>query len=158
MAETDDRKRPRIAKGKKPNTAELSTEQLLHITNTVTQTVLSQLQQTISTDRIVQAAHSNVLVADSHSPNQQPSLQVPEPSSGEDNLHNQTESVIPIMIAETSKPTQGEGSVIMHTTAASLPVPLGIHVDAATKLKIWSNQFVDLSILLSQQMSQSFQI
>ena len=76
----------------------------------------------------------------------------------EDNLHNQTESVIPIMIAETSKPTQGEGSVIMPTTAASLPVPLGIHVDGATKWKIWSNQFVDLSILLSRQMAQSFQI
>ena len=92
----------------------------MHITNTITQTVLSHLQQTISTDRTVQAAHSNVLVADSHSPDPQRSLQVPEPSSMEDNLHNQTESVIPIMIAETSKLTQGEGSVIMHTTAASL--------------------------------------
>ena len=66
--------------------------------------------------------------------------------------------VIPIMIAETSQQTHGEGSVIMPATAASLPVPLGIHVDAATKSKIWSNQFVDLSILLSRQTSQSFQI
>ena len=66
--------------------------------------------------------------------------------------------VIPIIIAETSQQTHGEGSVIMPATAASLPVPLGIHVDAATKSKIWSNQFVDLSILLSRQTSQSFQI
>ena len=66
--------------------------------------------------------------------------------------------VIPIIIAETSQQTHGEGSVIMPATAASLPVPLGIHVDAATKSKIWSNQLVDLSILLSRQTSQSFQI
>ena len=41
VAETDDRKRPRITKGKAPKIDELSTEQLSHITNTVTQTVLS---------------------------------------------------------------------------------------------------------------------
>ena len=158
VAETDDRKRPRITKGKAQKTVELSREQLSRITNTVTQNVLSELQQIISTDRTVQAAHSNVLMAVSHSPDQQRSLQHPEPSFMEDNLHNQTESVIPIMIAETSQQTQGEGSVIMPATAASLPVPLGIHVDAATKSKIWSNQFVDLSILLSRQTSQSFQI
>ena len=46
----------------------------------------------------------------------------------------------------------------MPATPASPPVPLGIHVDAATKSTIWSNQFVDLSILLSRQTSQSFQI
>ena len=34
----------------------------------------------------------------------------------------------------------------MPATAACLPVPLRIHIDAATKSKIWSNQFVDLSI------------
>ena len=34
----------------------------------------------------------------------------------------------------------------MPATAACLPVPLGIHIDAATNSKIWSNQFVDLSI------------
>ena len=119
--------------------------------------MLSQLQQTISTDRFVQAAHSNVLMAVSQSPDQQRSLQMPEPSSVEDNLHNQTDSVIPI-IAETSQQTQGEGLVIMPATAASLPVPLGIYVDAAIKSKIWSNQFVGLSILLSRQTSQSFQI
>ena len=34
----------------------------------------------------------------------------------------------------------------MPATAACLPVPLGIHIDAATYSKIWSNQFVDLSI------------
>ena len=124
VAETYDRKRPRITKGKAHNTVELSTEQLSRITSTVTQTVLSQLQQTISTDRTVQAAHSNILTAISHSPDQQRSLQMPEPSSVEDNLHNQTESVIPIMIAETSQQTQGEGWVIMPATAESLPVPL----------------------------------
>ena len=133
MTETDDRKRPRTTKGKAHKTVELSTEQLSRNTNTVTQTVLSQLQQTISTDRTVKAAHSNILTAISHSPDQQRSLQMPEPSSVEDNLYDQTESVIPIMIAETSsQQTQGEGSVIMPATAASLPVPLGIHVDAAT--------------------------
>ena len=139
VAETDDRKRLRITKGKALKTVELSTEQLSRITNTVTQTVLSQLQQTISTERTVQAAYLNVLTAVSHSPDQQRSLQMPEPTSVEDNIHNQTESVIPIMIAETSQQTQGEGSVIMPATAASLPVPLGIHVDAATKSKIWTN-------------------
>ena len=46
----------------------------------------------------------------------------------------------------------------MPATSACLPVPLGICVDAAFKSKIWSNQFVDLSILLSSQTSQSFQI
>ena len=101
VAERDDRKRPRITKGKAHKTVELSTEQLSRITYTVTQTVLSQLQQTISTDRTVQAAHSNILSAVSHSPDQQRSLQMPEPSSVGDNLHHQTESVIPIMIAET---------------------------------------------------------
>ena len=101
---------------------------------------------------------ANVLTADSHSPDQQKSLQLPEPSSVEDNLHSKSESIIPIVIAETSQQTQGEGLAIMPATAASLPVPLGIHVDAATKSKIWSNQFVDLSFLLSRQASQSFQI
>ena len=46
----------------------------------------------------------------------------------------------------------------MPATAACLPVPLGIHIDAATNSKIWSNQFVDLSILLSSQTSQPFHI
>ena len=97
------------------------------------------------------------LLAHAHSTQQQ-SLQLPEPSSMEDNLHSKSESIIPIVIAETSQQAQGEGLAIMPATAASLPVPLGIHVDAATKSKIWSNQFVDLSILLSRQASQSFQI
>ena len=56
VAEADDRKRPRITKGKAHKTVELSTEQLSRTINTVTQTVLSQLQQTISTDRTVQAS------------------------------------------------------------------------------------------------------
>ena len=34
----------------------------------------------------------------------------------------------------------------MPATAACLPVPLGLHIDAAAKSKIWSNQFVDFSI------------
>ena len=88
------RKRPRPMQGKAP------VEQLLYITNTVTQNVLSQLQQTKLTDSTVQAGHSNVHVADSHSPDQQLSLHVPEASSDKDNSHNQTESVIPNMIAE----------------------------------------------------------
>ena len=39
VAETDDRKRPRITKGKAHKTVELSTEQLSRTINTVTQTV-----------------------------------------------------------------------------------------------------------------------
>ena len=34
----------------------------------------------------------------------------------------------------------------MPATAACLLLHLGIHINAATKSKIWSNQFVDLSI------------
>ena len=41
VAETDDRKRPRITKGKAPKKVELSTEQLSRTTNMVTQTMLS---------------------------------------------------------------------------------------------------------------------
>ena len=44
----------------------------------------------------------------------------------------------------------------MPATAACLQVPLGIHIDAASKSKVWSIQFVDLSILLSSQTSHSF--
>ena len=102
--ETGNRKRPRSIQGKAPNMVELSVEQLLYITNTVTQNVLSQLQQTKLTYSTVKAGHSNVHVAELHSPDQQLSLQVSEASTAEDNPHKQTKSVIPNMIAKALNP------------------------------------------------------
>lgn len=155
---TRGRKRAKLSTVEPSTKVELSQEQLVQITNTVTQNVLSHLQQK-STEETTRAAQQHVRTADLQSPDlEQGSSQVSETSTAANNVLNQTESVIPITIADAANQKHGEGSVIMPATAASLPVPLGIHIDAATKSKIWSNQFVDLSILLSRQTSQSFKI
>lgn len=63
------------------------------------------------------------------------------------------EGVIPItsvyVIGNSAR--TGEQCIIMPAAAANLPVPPGIHVDAATKTKIWSNQFIDLSSVTGQR-------
>ena len=59
VAETDDRKRPRITKGKAHMTVELSTDQLSRTINTVTQTVLSYYQYGY-TNCVVAASTNNI--------------------------------------------------------------------------------------------------
>ena len=130
----------------------LSTDQLDIITKTVTEAVLSQLKQKTADDTSSSAEHDRTGKSTDKEPG---SPKGSETSSSAVDGQNKTESVIPINIVETTK---GEGAVIMPATAASLPVPLGMHVDTGTKSKIWSNQFIDLSILLSRQTSQSYKI
>ena len=130
-----------------PPAMALSSEQLVLITETVTKSVMQQLQT--SKDKPSVDSAGAELPSSSDATTSQ---------AGTSQGSNDTESVIRIKDITSQTAATGENAIIMPATAASLPVPLGMHVDSATKSKIWSNQFVDLSLLLSRRLSQSFKV
>ena len=127
-----------------PPAMALSSEQLVLITETVTQSVMQQLQTSKDKPSVDSAGAELPSSSDTTS------------QAGTSQGSNDTESVIRIKDITSQTAVIGENAIIMPATAASLPVPLGMHVDSATKSKIWSNQFVDLSLLLSRRLSQVF--
>ena len=136
-----------------PPAMALSSEQLVLITETVTKSVMQQLRT--SKDKPSVDSAGAELPSSSDATTSQ---------AGTSQGSNDTELVIRIKDITSQTAATGENAIIMQTgenaiiTAASLPVPLGMHVDSATKSKIWSNQFVDLSLLLSRKLSQSFKV
>lgn len=108
-----------------PPAMALSSEQLVLITETVTKSVMQQLQT--SKDKPSVDSAGAELPSSSKS------------QAGTSQGSNDTESVIRIKDITSQTAATGENAIIMPATAASLPVPLGMHVDSATKSKIWSN-------------------
>lgn len=144
--------RKSVTEDNSSNTVQLSQEQLTLITSTVTKNLLEQLK---NCENPKKQNSVDICTVTSQSTDD-PDIAIPGTSTD-------LESVLPITAGRVTNEligndSQSESTEIMPATAAQLPQPLGLHVDLTLKTKIWSNQFVDLCLLLSRRTTQSYNI
>lgn len=130
------------------NTVNISDDQLKVITENVTKNILTHLKETFP------ALSKDSEQSETQQNDNQLEAEVEITQQGDNTA---VSSSVDSMIKGITG-TASLDHTVMPGTAAQLPQPLGLHVDTNVKSKIWTNQYIDLSLLLSRRASQTYNI